>query len=90
MDPGSYKDFYNSYKEGIQKRIYNKWSDYDINVDKKIIDDTNNFVPVSTNNKKETGFRIYKNHQNTNVFKEARNIGLQNNRNGEQEKIIGN
>jgi hypothetical protein len=88
VDQGLYKNFYNS--EEIKKRIYNKWSDYDVVVDKNLIDDINNFIPIQTSNKRQGGFRIYKNHQNTNVFTEARNVGLHNNQNQNQKQVIGN
>jgi len=88
IDPQLYKEFYDSYKEEVIKRNYNKWSNFNININKDIISDVNNFNPINKNNKHYGGFKLFKNHKSTNVFSQINNIGLPNNRNNEQQEII--
>ena len=78
-----YREFYNSYKEEIQKRCYKKWSNYNVEVKNDIIDDLKSFIPVNSNWKNNGGFRFTKNHKSTNVFNKIHGInqsgvGLQN------------
>ena len=89
VDPQLYKDFYNSYKEELMKKNYNKWSDYNINISKNLINDVNSFIPMSQKNKKQGGFKTFKNHQGTNVFTQINNIGMNNNRRNQKQEIIG-
>jgi len=68
LDPSLYNNFYEIYKNELNKRQYNKWSEYNIEIKRDIINDINNFMPVNLNTKSSGGFRLNKNHQSTNVF----------------------
>ena len=78
--PQLYHEFYNSYKEEIQKRNYKKWSGYNVEISNDLINDVKNFVPVNSNDKNKGGFRQFKNKQSTNFFNQIHNINQQNNR----------
>ena len=90
VQPELYKQFYNSYKGELQKKSFNKWSDFSININKNIVDDIKSFIATNENDKKRGGFRMYKNHENTNIFTQVHNIGLHHDKNQEQKKIIEN
>ncbi len=80
IDPGLYHEFYELYKNELNKKKYNKWSEYSLEVKKDIVKDINDFMPVNYNNKNTGGFRLSKNHRTTNVFSKN-NILLQPNKN---------
>ena len=90
VDPQLYAEFYNSYKEEIQKRNYKKWSDYNVEINNNLINDIENFVPVNQNEKNKGGFRLFKNKQSTNVFNPIQNINQQNNRMQYKQPIVIN
>ena len=80
VDPQLYKSFYISYKEEIQKRSYNKWSDYNLAINKNIINDINSFIPANDNGKNKGGFQLFKNHKFTNLFTRNNNNNQYHNR----------
>ena len=87
VDPSLYKDFYVSYKEELMKKNYNKWSDFTVKINKSIINDVNNFMPMSKNNGNYNGFRLFKNHQQTDVFNRVNNAVIQDNQINEEPKM---
>ena len=52
VQPELYKQFYNSYKGELQKKSFNKWSDFSVNINKNIVDDIKSFIPTNDNDKK--------------------------------------
>ena len=79
IDPGLYHQFYESYKNELNKRKYNKWSEYSLEVKKDIVKDINDFMPVNYNKKNTGGFRLNKNHRATNIFSKNNVLPQQNN-----------
>ena len=68
VDQTLYNNFYEIYKNELNKRQYNRWSEYNIEIKRDIINDINNFIPVNLNNKSTGVFRLNKNHSSTNFF----------------------
>ena len=61
VDPELYKIIYNECKTEVQKKLHNKWGDYNISV-KILVNDVHQYIPLSNNNNSQGGFRLYKNH----------------------------
>ena len=87
VDSDLYKNIYNEYKAEVQKRKHNKRGDYNIYVKKDLINDVRQYIPLSNNTNSQRGFRLYKNHNPTGVFKQFKNIN-QNQINHQQQNHI--
>ena len=85
IDQSLYRSFYASYK--IQQRSYNKWRDFNIEINRNLLNDVNDFVPIDSNGKSKGGFRLFKNHSSTNVFTKNNN-NLINNYNIPNKNLI--
>lgn len=88
VDPELYRNIYNEYKAEVQKRKHNKWGDYNIFVKNELINDIRKYTPLSNNTNSKGGFRLYKNHNPTGVFKQFRNINQNQVNNQQQNQII--
>ena len=69
------------------KKNYNKWSDFTVKINKSIINDVNNFIPMNKNNGNYNGFRLFKNHQQTGLFNQINNAVIQDNQINEEPKM---
>ena len=89
IDLNLYKNIFAQYKMEIQRRQYNKWGDYNISIKYEFINDIRGFVPIASQSSSKGGFRIFKNHQPTGVFKKFRNIEQNKiNQQIEQQQLI--
>ena len=88
VDSDLYKNIYNEYKAEVQKRKHNKWGDYNIYVKNDLINDVRQYIPLSNNINSQGGFRLYKNHNPTGVFKQFRNINQNQINHQQQNQII--
>lgn len=68
LEPELYRQFYAIAKEQASDVAFNKWDDYELVLDKNIINKIKNFVPVNEYGKSNKGFRITKNGKSTGIF----------------------
>ena len=87
VDPNLYKNIFAEYKIEVQRRQHNKWGDYNVVIKNEFIKDIKEFIPISNGSNSSGGFRVYKNHQPTGVFKQFRNIE-QNQLNQQQQQQL--
>ena len=74
IEPQLYRNC-NEYQNEVQRRRFNRWGDFNVTIKTNLINDVHGFVPLVNNNVSKEGFRIFKNHQPTEVLKKIRNIG---------------
>ena len=87
VDPNLYKTIFAEYKTEMQRRQHNRWGDYNVFIKAEFINDIRGFVPIANESNSKGGFRIYKNHQPTGVFKQFRNDD-KNKINQQQQKLL--
>lgn len=87
VDPNLYKTIFAEYKTEMQRRQHNRWGDYNVFIKTEFINDIRGFVPIANESNSKGGFRIYKNHQPTGVFKQFRNDD-RNKMNQQQQKLL--
>ena len=86
LDPELYRQFYAISKEQSGNGSYNKWEDYNLVIEKNILDKIKQFVPINPNTSKNSkGFRLMKNGKDTGIFQKARNNGENDIRNNIEE-----
>lgn len=75
LDPDLYREFYNISKEQMGNNTLSKWEDYNLIIDKKILEKLEQFVPIDNYNgtKNNKGFRTTKNGRDTGIFKKINN-----------------
>ena len=75
LEPELYKQFYIISKEQTGNNIYNKWSDYNLIIEKNIFEKIKQFTPINPGaSKNHKGFRLSKNGIDTGIFKKAEEI----------------
>jgi len=90
IDPKLYKEIYEVNKKQISERVFNKWGDYKIDIQKDLINDIENFLPMNSKANSKGGFRTTKNHRPTGTFYKFQNIREADNNNESNNMIIQN
>lgn len=78
LDPDLYRNFYNLSKEQLGNKTLSKWEDYQLVIDKNILDKFNQYTPINnySNNKNKRGFRTSKNGKDTGLFTKINNNNI--------------
>jgi len=76
LEPNLYRQFYNISKEQSGNKSYNKWEEYDIILDKNVLDKIKLFTPINPGAyKNNKGFRLSKKGVDTGIFKKSEKEG---------------
>ena len=68
IDPNLFREIYATNKKQRAERNYNKWGDFKIDINRDLAKDVKEFTSISNTNNNRGGFRMTKNHQQTNLF----------------------
>ena len=76
LEPNLYRQFYNISKEQSGNKSYNKWEEYDIILDKNVLDKIKLFTPINPGAyKNNKGFRLSKKGVDTGILKKVKKKG---------------
>lgn len=79
VDPALYRQLYSINKSQLQDRIYNKWGDYQIDIQKNLLKDIEEFTSTTAKNNLRGGFRRTKNSEPVGTFYKFKNINIEEN-----------
>ncbi len=90
IEPNLYRELYAINKSQLSERVFNKWGDYKIDVQKDLLQDIQQFTSINPKNNSKGGFKLTKNHASSNTFYKYRNIDEFQNINQNEKEFFKN